>query len=223
MSVDGKISTGNVDERDVDKDFPLITGIKEGLHQYYEIEQTTDLVSMDSGKVMAKVGSNIKKENVKKTDVSFIIVDNKPHLNDIGVNYFLQMSKVFYLVTTNIKHPAFKYGDKDNIKIEYYEKEIDFKDLFNKFKTKYGIDKITLQTGGTLNSVLLREGLIDKLKIVVAPALIGGINTMSLIGGESIKSKNDLTKIKAMKLTGIKELKDSYIELNYDIINETKI
>ena len=43
MSVDGKISTGSTDEMDVDKDFPKIDGVKEGLHQYYEIEQTTDL------------------------------------------------------------------------------------------------------------------------------------------------------------------------------------
>lgn len=31
MSVDGKISTGSSDEMDVDKDFPNITGVKEGL------------------------------------------------------------------------------------------------------------------------------------------------------------------------------------------------
>ena len=43
MSVDGKISTGANDELDVDRDFPMIDGLKEGLHQYYEIEQTTDL------------------------------------------------------------------------------------------------------------------------------------------------------------------------------------
>ena len=38
MSVDGKISTGSTDEMDVDKDFPKIDGVKEGLHQYYEID-----------------------------------------------------------------------------------------------------------------------------------------------------------------------------------------
>ncbi|WP_020072972.1 hypothetical protein [Faecalispora sporosphaeroides] len=32
MSVDGKISTGTSDELDVDKDFPKITGVAEGLH-----------------------------------------------------------------------------------------------------------------------------------------------------------------------------------------------
>lgn len=48
MSVDGKISTGAVDELDVDRDFPRINGVKEGLYQYYEIEKTTDLWSLNS-------------------------------------------------------------------------------------------------------------------------------------------------------------------------------
>ena len=47
MSVDGKISTGASDDLDVDKDLPNITGVKEGLHQNYEIEQTTDLWSFN--------------------------------------------------------------------------------------------------------------------------------------------------------------------------------
>lgn len=60
MSVDGKISTGATDELDVDKDFPKISGTKEGLHQYYKIEQTTDLWSLNSGRVQAKMGVNEK-------------------------------------------------------------------------------------------------------------------------------------------------------------------
>lgn len=32
MSVDGKISTGATDALDVDKDFPKIAGVQEGLH-----------------------------------------------------------------------------------------------------------------------------------------------------------------------------------------------
>ena len=48
MSVDGKISTGANDSLDVDQDYPEIEGLKEGLHQYYEIEQTTDLWSLNT-------------------------------------------------------------------------------------------------------------------------------------------------------------------------------
>ena len=59
-SVDGKISTGNSDLLDVDSDYPAMDGVKEGLHQYYEIEQTTDLWSLNSGLVQAKLGVNQK-------------------------------------------------------------------------------------------------------------------------------------------------------------------
>ena len=48
MSVVGKISTGAVDELDVDREFPRINGMKEGVYQYYEIEKTTDLWSLNS-------------------------------------------------------------------------------------------------------------------------------------------------------------------------------
>jgi 2,5-diamino-6-(ribosylamino)-4(3H)-pyrimidinone 5'-phosphate reductase len=223
MSVDGKISTGNIDERDVDKDFPKIDGIKDGLTQYYEIEKTTDLFSMNSGKVMVKVGANIKKENVNKIPVSFIIIDNKPHLNEIGVEYFLKMAKTFYLVTTNENHPAFKYKNNENMQILYYENEINFTDLFKQLKYKYNIETMTLQTGGTLNSVILRNKLIDKISIVMAPALIGGKNTSTLIDGESIKSFDELKEIKVLKLIDVIKLNHSYINLKYEIINETKI
>ena len=36
-SLDGKISSGASDNFDADKDFPKINGVKEGLHQYYEL------------------------------------------------------------------------------------------------------------------------------------------------------------------------------------------
>ena len=223
MSVDGKISTGSIDERDVDKDFPKIDGIKNGLSQYYEIERTTDLFSMNSGKVMAKVGANIKKDNVNKIPVSFIIIDNKPHLNETGVEYFLKMAKTFYLVTTNKKHPAFKYKNAENLQIIYYEETIDFLDLFKKLRCKYNIETMTLQTGGTLNSIILRNKLIDKISIVVAPALIGGKDTSTIIDGESIKTFDELREIKALKLIDVVKLDHSYINLKYEIINETKI
>ena len=60
MSVDGKISTGSTDELDFDRDLPNINGVREGLHQYYEIEQTTDLWSFNTGRVQAKIGANIR-------------------------------------------------------------------------------------------------------------------------------------------------------------------
>ena len=87
QSLDGKISSGNNDTLDADQDFYKIDGVKEGLHQYYEIEQKTDFYSLNTGRVMAKIGVNNKKEYHEKVDVRFIIIDNKPHLNENGIDY----------------------------------------------------------------------------------------------------------------------------------------
>ena len=114
MSVDGKISTGASDHLDVDKDFPKIAGLKEGLHQYYEIEQTTDLWSLNSGRVQAKVGVNTQ-NMPNKTPVSYVIIDNK-HLTEHGIRYFCALSKQFVLVTSNRNHPVFGM-EEDNLQI----------------------------------------------------------------------------------------------------------
>jgi len=221
ISVDGKISTGNTDDLDVDKDFPKIKGIKEGLQQYYDIEQTTDLYSLNSGRVLAKVGANTPQENIVKLPVSFLIIDNKPHLSEIGVDKFIKKSKKLIIITTNKSHPAFSRKNEDNLEIIYYENNIDFADLFRKLKEDYKIDNLTIQTGAALNSIFLRHKLIDKLSIVFAPALIGGNETPSLIGGKSLSSVHELKDVKALKLVDVIKLNDSYLHLKYDVINET--
>ena len=113
-SVDGKISTGATDSLDVDKDFPKIEGVKEGLSQYYEIEQTTDLWSFNTGRVQAKMGVN-SRELPLKTPVSFVLLDNT-HLNENGVKYFCAKSKELVLLTSNKNHPAFNVKE-DNLHI----------------------------------------------------------------------------------------------------------
>ena len=90
MSVDGKISPGASDDLDVDQDFPKIDGLKEGLHQYYEIEQTTDLWSFNTGRVQEKMEVN-KKPFPDKSPVSFVLLDNS-HLTEHGVTYFCRKS-----------------------------------------------------------------------------------------------------------------------------------
>ena len=86
ISVDGKISTGDSDVMDVDTDYPTIDGIKEGLHQYYDIERQTDLFSLNTGRVFSKIGINDKNDQPARTSVSFVVIDNLPHLTEQGVS-----------------------------------------------------------------------------------------------------------------------------------------
>src|SRR3989344_7569127 len=214
MSVDGKISTGDSDVLDVDKDFPKIPGIKEGLQQYYDLEQQTDMFSLNTGRVFAKIGMNEKKDEPKRLPVSFVVIDNKPHLNAQGISYLAKKAKNLIIATTNKNHPAvFLKNDFDNIHIFEYVEVVDFNDLFTILKQDFGADKLTIQSGGTLNTTLVRESLIDRIWLVVAPALIGGKNTPTLMDGESLHTPEELNKIKALEFIQARQLENSYLLL----------
>jgi len=218
-SLDGKISTGDVDARDFDADLPRIAGVKEGLHQYYELEKQTDSTSFISARVLVKIGFNEKSlDNVERLGCNFVVIDNKPHFSGHGVEYMALRSRKLFLVTTSKDHPAWELQKHyDNIVVLYYQDAIDFSDLFASLYQKYRIKRVTIQSGGELNAVLLRAGLIDAVQIVVAPCLIGGRNTSSLVDGDPLRTDADLMKIRPLKLTGCRGLEDSYVLLEYEV------
>ena len=225
MSVDGKITSGETDNLDSDRDWKRIKGVKEGIHQYYDIEWSIAINSLSTGRIMEKIGINSRTETPEKDErLTFFIVDRKPHLNENGVSYLAKWVGRLFIVTNNPSHPAFAVkSNYENVNVIFYPENIDFKDLMRKMKQKYGIECLTIETGGTLNCVLLREGLIDHVMIIVAPLLVGGKNTSSLIDGLSLKTEEDLIHLKALNLVKCEVLQNSYLLLEYDVITETVI
>lgn len=220
VSADGKISTGDTDERDVDTDYPNIKGVNEGLSQYYDLEQQTDLFSLNTGRVFAKVGINEKTDEPTKTPVSYVVVDNRPHLTANGVAYLAKKSKHLIIVTTSDKHPATTLTHSfKNIHILKYRDEIVFEAFFTTLKSDFGAERVTVQSGGTLNTKLVRDGLIDRVLLVVAPALIGGKNTSTLMDGDSSRTPDDLSAIKSLELVQAKPLDSSFLLLEYLVKN----
>lgn len=215
MSVDGKISTGATDDLDFDKDFPCVRGLREGLRQYYDIEQTTDLWSLNSGRVQAKVGINVK-EMPEKTPVSFVLIDNH-HLTEHGVRYFCARSKEFVLVTANKEHPAFGV-EEPNLHI-IYQNSLNLPHMLHQLKENFGCERITIQTGGTLNGLFLREKLFDYVDIVVAPVLVGGKTTATLVDGDAILTPKQLSQLGVLELESVQPLEESYIRLRYKVIS----
>ena len=218
-SLDGKISSRSSDNLDADKDFCRIDVVKEGLHQYYELEQETDIFSLNTGRVMAKIGVNEKKEYHEKIDaVTFVIIDNKPHLNENGIDYLCNWVGKLLLVTTNKNHIAYSLQYKyDNLEILYYD-TLDLKVLLEDLYSKYNAVRLTIQSGGTLNGMFVRNKLIDFVNIVIAPIIVGGKNVATLVDGESITDESELNKLLPLQLLECNKLEHSYIELKYKVL-----
>lgn len=213
-SLDGKISTGAADELDFDRDLPEIKGVCEGLYQYYEIEQTTDLWSLNSGGVQAKFGVN-ERPKPEKSPVSFVLIDNT-HLKEDGIRYFSALSQTFVLITENKNHPAFSVSEP-NLHIILQDK-LNVSEALCTLYREFGCESLTVQSGGTLNSIFLREGLFDFIDLVIAPVLVGGKDTSTVIDGESLLRRDELCRIAPLRLLGCEVLKDSYVRLRYEVI-----
>lgn len=209
-SLDGKISTGLGPNMDFDIDLPHLSGVKEGLSQYYDIEETTDLFSLSSGAIQKKLGRN-RSTLGKVVPITNVVIDNH-HLTPIGIrNVIKSYEKV--IIVTNRERPSIPC---DVIRYDGYNFWPVFKQLFSKF----GCKRLTIQTGGTLNTALLRQGLIDEIRIIMAPIIVGGKDTPTSFDGQSITSKEKLYNIKSLTLISINTLKHNYVEMIYKVNNK---
>lgn len=85
-------------------------------------------------------------------------------------------------------------------------------------KSDFGCERLTIQSGGTLNGLFLREKLLDYIDIVIAPVLIGGKETSTLIDGKSLLSERELSQLGVLRLQACTMLDNSYLRLNYQVI-----
>ena len=120
------------------------------------------------------------------------------------------------MITSNKDHPAFNV-DADNLHIIFQEKE-SLADALKQLKEQFGCERLTVQSGGTVNGLFLREKLFDYVDIVVAPVLIGGKETATLIDGRSLQTKDELSQLGVLRLIEANALQDSYVRLRYRVI-----
>ncbi|MBQ2688891.1 MAG: dihydrofolate reductase family protein, partial [Solobacterium sp.] len=91
-------------------------------------------------------------------------------------------------------------------------------DALETLKRDYGCYRLSVQYGGTVNALFLREKLLDYADIIVVPVLIGGKDTSTLIDGRSLMSRKELSMLGVLKLEKCTVLEDSWIRLRYQVI-----
>lgn len=100
-----------------------------------------------------------------------------------------------------------------------FQGRLSLPDALAKLRSEYGCQRLTIQSGGTLNGLFLRENLLDYVDIVIAPILIGGKDTSTLIDGRSLLSESELSQLGVLKLQECTVLEDSYLRLRYQVIH----
>lgn len=78
------------------------------------------------------------------------------------------------------------------------EDRVDLRCLMRKLYRR-GIKKLLLEGGGTLNWSMLKEGLVDEVRVAIAPRLVGGRDAVTLVEGEGYELIEEGVKLRLKK------------------------
>ena len=78
-----------------------------------------------------------------------------------------------------------------------------------------GVNKLLVEGGGEINWSMLTNGLVDEVTVTVAPKMIGGRETVTLVEGKGFGMINKGIRL---KLIGMKKISNEVV-LSYKVIN----
>lgn len=95
------------------------------------------------------------------------------------------------------------------------EDKVDLVDLMEKLKIK-GINSLMLEGGATLNFSMLKNGLVDEVRVCIAPMIVGGSRARTLVDGEGFDYMKDAVKLEFKKSYSL----DKDFILEYFVLNK---
>jgi 2,5-diamino-6-(ribosylamino)-4(3H)-pyrimidinone 5'-phosphate reductase len=84
---------------------------------------------------------------------------------------------------------------------------------------KFGVSVVRMDSGGTLNGILLRAGLVDEVNLLVHPVLVGGTSTKSFFED---RAHGDLESYLSLSLKGVEQVKNGLLLLTYDVVGSKR-
>lgn len=76
------------------------------------------------------------------------------------------------------------------------EEEVDLPFLMRALREKYGVRKMMVEGGPTLNWHMLKHRLIDEIRLIHLPFIVGGEDTPSLVGGMHIEREEEMIRLR---------------------------
>ncbi|MGZ7070563.1 MAG: 2,5-diamino-6-(ribosylamino)-4(3H)-pyrimidinone 5'-phosphate reductase [Methanobacterium sp.] len=94
------------------------------------------------------------------------------------------------------------------------KKKVNLKCLMNELSDR-GINTLMLEGGSTLNYSMLENGLVNEVRVCIAPIIAGGVGAKTLADGEGIEKMKDAIKLKLVKNYSL----GLDLILEYEVIN----
>ena len=102
-------------------------------------------------------------------------------------------------------------GSTPQSHLEYLEREqvgyivtggehVDLRAALEELNGRYGVQVVRVDSGGILNGLLLRAGLVDEVSVLIDPSLVGGTSPRSIFTAPDLASSEGVIGLKLMHL-----------------------
>jgi 2,5-diamino-6-(ribosylamino)-4(3H)-pyrimidinone 5'-phosphate reductase len=119
------------------------------------------------------------------------------------------------LCTKTTPKEYLEYLDKRYINhIIIGDDHVDLKAALELLNEKYGAKTVLLDSGGTLNGVMLRAGLVDEVSLLIHPVLLGGTKPKPFFKSEDFEGTEEIITLKLMNCEKMGDL----VWLRYEVI-----
>jgi len=190
MSLDGKIATKEGDSE---------ISCFEDKVRVHKLRAKVDAIMVGINTVL-KDDPKLTVKYAKGKNPIRIVVDSKARIPLEAKVVQLKDGKTLLAVSKLAPRDKLKRLREEGVEIiECGEDRVDLKILMKELWQR-GIRKILLEGGGNLSFSMFKEGLIDEVRVAIAPIIVGGRDSITLVEGEGFKSFKEGVKLRLKKI-----------------------
>jgi 2,5-diamino-6-(ribosylamino)-4(3H)-pyrimidinone 5'-phosphate reductase len=204
MTLDGKIATRRGSSE--------ISG-KEDMIRVHKLRKEIDAIMVGINTLLADDPRlTVHKIEAKPEDNPVRIVIDSKARTPLNFRVLNGDAPTIIATTENADPEKIMALEKKAVVLKCGKDMVDLESLMQELSRR-GIKTLMLEGGSTLNYSMLKNGLVDEVRVCVAPMIAGGVQAKTLVDGEGIDQMRDAIRLK---------LKKSY-SLGEDLILEYKV
>lgn len=193
MTLDGKIATKTGSTE--------ISG-SEDLLRVHKLRKELDAIMVGINTVLAdNPRLTIHKIPSEKSDNPLrIVVDSKAR-TPLNARVLNDEASTLIAVSAKASSGKIQALKEEGVNVEVVlcgEDQVNLPLLMNELAQR-GVKSLMLEGGSTLNYSMLHEGLVDEVRVCIAPMIVGGVKAKTLVGGEGVDYMKEAFKLELKK------------------------
>ena len=95
------------------------------------------------------------------------------------------------------------------------DERVDLRAALEELNGRYGVQAVRVDSGGILNGLLLRAGLVDEVSVLIDPSLVGGTSPRSIFTAPDLTSSEGVI---GLRLVHFERSESDVVWLRYEVV-----